>query len=45
MRKEKQETKKKLDKRTLMVKIVAGALAAFTVLGTCYTLIYLLINN
>ena len=44
MRKEKKETKKKLDKRALMVKIVAGALAGFIVLGTCYTLIYLLLN-
>lgn len=45
MRKEKKETKKKLDKHTLFVKIVAGLLAGFTIIGACYTLILLLING
>lgn len=45
MRKEKKETKKKLDKHTLFVKIVAGLLAGFTIIGACYTFILLLINR
>ena len=45
MRKQNKNKKQKIDKFSLFTKIVAGALAAFTILGTCYTLIYLLING
>lgn len=41
--KEKKE-KKKIDKTRIFVKIVAALLAAFTILGTCYTFIYLVVN-
>jgi len=42
--KEKKE-KKKIDKYTIFKKIIATFLIAFTVLGTCYTFIYLVINS
>jgi len=46
MRKQNEEKKekKKLDKRTVFTKILAGLLVAFTILGTCYTFIYLVVN-
>ena len=43
MNKEKKE-KKKIDKATVFRKIMAACLIAFTVLGTCYTFIYLVVN-
>ena len=45
MRKENKNKKQKIDKFSLFTKIVAGLLAGFMVIGTCYTLIYLLINS
>lgn len=46
MNKEKKDKKenKKLDKATIFKKIMAACLIAFTVLGTCYTFIYLVVN-
>ena len=45
MRKENKNKKKKIDKMALFTKVVAGLLVGFTVAGTCYTLIYFLINS
>ena len=42
-KKEKKE-KKKLDKFSILTKILAGLLVAFMLLGTCYTFIYLVVN-
>ncbi len=42
-KKDKKE-KKNLDKATIFRKILAACLIAFTVLGTCYTFIYLIVN-
>ena len=36
---------KKLDKATIFTKIMAGCLAVFTIVGTCYTFIYLVVNS
>ena len=46
MNKEKKEKKEKnkLDKATVLKKIMAALLIAFTLLGTCYTFIYLVVN-
>ena len=46
MRKEKREKieKKKMDKFSILRKILAAFLIAFTVLGTCHTFIYLIVN-
>ena len=46
MNKEKKnkKEKKKIDKYTIFTKIVASLLAVFTILGTCYTFIYLVVN-
>jgi len=44
MKKEKKE-KKKIDKQVIFRKIIASCLVAFTLLGTCYTFIYLVINS
>ena len=41
--KEKRE-KKKIDKFSVFGKILAGALVAMMLLGTCYTFIYLVVN-
>lgn len=45
MRRENRNKKQKIDKFSLFTKIIAGLLVGFTVIGTCYTLIYLLINS
>lgn len=45
MRRENRNKKQKIDKYSLFTKIVAGLLVGFTVIGTGYTLIYLLINS
>lgn len=37
--------KRKMDKFTVCKKILAAFLVAFTILGTCYTFIYLMINR
>ena len=46
MRKENGEKKekKKIDKAIIFRKIMAALLVAFTILGTCYTFIYLVVN-
>ncbi len=46
MSKEKKDKKekKKIDKYTIFRKVLAACLIAFTVLGTCYTFIYLVLN-
>ena len=36
--------KKKIDKFKIFSKIIAAILVAFTLIGTCYTFIYLVIN-
>ena len=36
---------KKLDKTAIFTKIMAGCLVAFTIVGTCYTFIYLVVNG
>lgn len=40
----KKKEKKKIDKYTIFTKIVASLLAVFTIVGTCYTFIYLVVN-
>ena len=42
--KEKKE-KKKIDKATIFRKIIASLLVIFTLLGTCYTFLYLVIHS
>ena len=44
MKKENKE-KKKIDRTTIFKKIMASCLVVFTLLGTCYTFIYLVING
>lgn len=39
------ENKTKKNKSDIKVKIVAGLLVLFTVLGSCFTFIYYLISN
>lgn len=43
MKKDKKE-KKKVDKFEIFGKILAALLVIFTLIGTCYTFIYLVIN-
>ena len=49
MKKEKNERnekkeKKKIDKSRVLGKILAALLVVFTLIGTCYTFIYLVVN-
>ncbi len=43
--KNKEENKKKIDKSVIFRKIMAALLIIFTLVGTCYTFIYLVINS
>lgn len=40
-----QKEKKKLDKYSILTKILAALLVVFTLVGTCYTFIYLVVNS
>ena len=42
---QKNKTKKKLEKSEIFKKIMAAFLIAFTLIGTCYTFIYLVVNG
>ena len=39
------KTNKKVDKFTIFSKVLAAFLAIFTILGTCFTCIYLIVNG